>query len=85
MQRLSDVQWERIREHFPEENLPDDRPGGKPITLRKVLDGVPWIRKPGALWHMLTDLASTLRNEGAVMNASASSTRRLPLRSAVKA
>ena len=23
--RLSDVQWERIREHFSEENIPDGR------------------------------------------------------------
>jgi transposase len=71
MQRLSDVQWERIREHFPEENLPDDRPGGKPITSRNVLDGVPWIliqqwRRNDVLRNILTDLANTLRDEGAV-------------------
>jgi transposase len=48
MQRLSDVQWERIREHLPEENLPDDRPGRKPIPSRKVLDGVLWILYTGA-------------------------------------
>jgi transposase len=93
MQRLSDVQWGRIREHFPEENIPDDRPGRKPIPSRKVLDGVLWILNTGAQWHMLpqcypnyktvhrrfqqrcrndvlhnvlTDLANTLRDEGAV-------------------
>ena len=53
MQRLSDVQWGRIREHFPEENIPDDRPGRKPIPSRKVLDGVLWILNTGAQWHML--------------------------------
>jgi hypothetical protein len=31
MIRLSDEQWERIRHHFPEEHIPDGRPGRKPI------------------------------------------------------
>lgn len=52
MRRLSDAHWERIREHFPEENLPDDRPGRKPIPSRRVLDGVLWILNTGAQWHM---------------------------------
>lgn len=39
MQRLSDVQWERIREHLPEENLPDDRPGRKPIPSQRKTAG----------------------------------------------
>ena len=30
MIRLLDSDWERIREHFPEENIPDRRPGRKP-------------------------------------------------------
>jgi hypothetical protein len=37
--RLTDEQWERIREHFPEENIPDGRPGRKPIPTRKALEG----------------------------------------------
>ena len=30
MIRLTDEQWERIRNHFPEENIADGRPGRKP-------------------------------------------------------
>jgi len=37
MLRLSNEQWERIWEHFPEENIPADRAGRKPIPTRKVL------------------------------------------------
>ena len=53
MLRLSDEQWERIRDHFPEENIPASRPGRKPIPTRKVLDAVLWILNTGAQWHML--------------------------------
>jgi len=53
MLRLTDEQWERIREHFPEENIPPDRPGRKPIPARRVLEGVLWILNTGAQWHML--------------------------------
>ena len=53
MQRLSDVQWGRIREHFPEENIPDGRPGRKPVPARQILDAVLWILNTGAQWHML--------------------------------
>src|SRR6266481_8150648 len=37
MIRLTDEQWERIRNHFPEEHIPDGRPGRKPIATRHVL------------------------------------------------
>jgi transposase len=53
MLRLTDEQWERIREHFPEENIPGDRPGRKPIPARRVLEGVLWILNTGAQWRML--------------------------------
>lgn len=53
MQRLTDEQWERIRKHFPEEFIPDDRSGRKPIPARAVLDGVLWILNTGAQWHWL--------------------------------
>ena len=53
MIRLSDEHWERIREHFPEENIPDGRPGRKPIPTRRVLEAVLWILNTGAQWHML--------------------------------
>src|SRR5256714_6715802 len=36
MIRLTDEQWERIRMHFPEEHIPDGRPGRKPIPTRRV-------------------------------------------------
>ena len=53
MIRLSDEQWERIREHFPEEHIPEGRAGRKPIATRKVLEAVLWILNTGAQWHML--------------------------------
>ena len=53
MLRLSDEQWDRIREHFPEEHIPADRPGRKPIPARQVLEAVLWILNTGAQWHML--------------------------------
>ena len=93
MLRLSDQQWERIREHFPEEHIPAGRAGRKPIPSRQVLEAVIWILNTGAQWSMLpqcypnyktvhrrfqnwcrnevlrdvmTDLANTLRDEGAL-------------------
>jgi transposase len=53
MLRLSDEQWERIRKHFPEENIPAGRRGRKPIPTRRVLEAVLWILNTGAQWHML--------------------------------
>ena len=53
MIHLSDAHWERIRDHFPEENIPDGRPGRKPIPTRDVLEAVLWILNTGAQWHML--------------------------------
>ena len=50
---LSDEQWRRIRNHFPEEHIADDRPGRKPIPTRRVLEAVLWVLNTGAQWHML--------------------------------
>jgi integrase len=53
MIRLSDEQWKRIREHFPEEHIADGRPGRKSIPARDVLEATLWILNTGAQWHML--------------------------------
>src|SRR5215471_16451569 len=53
MIRLNDSQWERIRDHFPEENIPDGRAGRKPTATRQVLEAVLWILNTGAQWPML--------------------------------
>jgi transposase len=53
MLRLSDEQWGRIRNHFPEENVSESRPGRKPVCTRAVLEAVLWILNTGAQWHML--------------------------------
>ena len=53
MIRFTDEQWERIRDHFPEEHIPDGRPGRRPIPTRHVLEAVLWILNTGAQWHML--------------------------------
>ena len=50
---LTDLQWERIRDYFPEENIPDGRPGRKPVSTRRVLEAVLSIFNTGAQWHML--------------------------------
>ena len=53
MMRLSDEHWDRIRHHFPEENIPSGRAGRKPIPARQVLEAVLWILNTGAQWHWL--------------------------------
>jgi len=53
MARLTDEQWERIREYFPEKNIPEGRPGRKHVPTRAVLEALLWILNTGAQWHML--------------------------------
>jgi transposase len=48
MLRLRDEHWERIREHFPEEHIPQGHAGRKPIPARAVLEAVLWILDTGA-------------------------------------
>jgi transposase len=52
MIRRTDEQWERIRNHFREEHIPNGRPGRKPIT-RRVLEEVLWLLNTGAQRHLL--------------------------------
>ena len=56
MIRLTDEQWERIRDHFPEENIADGRPGRKPTPTRCVLEAVLWILNSGAMEHAAAEL-----------------------------
>ena len=50
---LTDVQGERLRRHFPEENIPEGRPGRKPVPTRRVLEAALWILNTGAPWDRL--------------------------------
>ncbi|MHB8895174.1 MAG: transposase [Candidatus Geothermincolia bacterium] len=51
--RITEEQWDRIRYHFPEENIPDSRQGRKPVPARHVLEGALWILNTDAQWHMI--------------------------------
>jgi len=53
MVKISDDDWNRIKHHFPEEDIPEYRAGRKPIPARKILDAVLWILAAGAQWTML--------------------------------
>jgi hypothetical protein len=76
MIRLSDLQWERIRHHLPEENIPDGRPSRKPVPTRQVLEPQcypnyktvhrrfqAWCRSE-VLRGVLMDIANELRERG---------------------
>ncbi|HLM53184.1 MAG TPA: IS5 family transposase [Pseudoxanthomonas sp.] len=53
MLKISDAHWDRIKHHFPEENIPEGRARRKPVPTRQVLDAVLWILNTGAQWKML--------------------------------
>ena len=53
MLRLRDDQWDRIREHFAEEQIAESRRGRKPVPARAILEAVLWILNTGAQWHLL--------------------------------
>lgn len=53
MQRISDAQWERIRDYLPKENIPDGRRGSKPVPARQRRDAALRILNSGTQWHML--------------------------------
>ena len=61
MIRLSDEQWERIRNYFPEEHIPDGRPGRKPISTRRVLGSLVDSQHRRTVAHAASDL-SELQN-----------------------
>jgi putative transposase of IS4/5 family DUF4096 len=63
--RLTDEQWERIRDHFPEAKIADGRPGRKSIPTRRVLEAVLWILNTGAR-RVVADVANELRDSGAL-------------------
>jgi hypothetical protein len=65
MIRLRDSEWERIRDHFPEESILDGQPGRKPIPTRQVLEAVLWILNTGA------QRAMRIANEGAGVRSNA--------------
>ena len=44
----------KIRHHFLEEDIPDERLGRRPVPAREVLNAVFLILKTQAQWHMLT-------------------------------
>jgi transposase len=62
MMRLSDLHWERIRHHFPEENIADGRPGRRPVSTRQVLEGTLWILNTGAQMAHAPAVLSELQN-----------------------
>ena len=69
MLREIDEQWALIRKHFPEEHIPDDCPGSKPISAQKVLDAVLWILNTGAQCHMLPHVLAELQNRSPSVSA----------------
>ena len=68
MVKLTDEQWERIREHFPEERRVPGRAGRKPIPTRRVLEAVLWILNTGAQWHMLPAVLFELQDRASPLS-----------------
>ena len=60
---MNDLDWERIRHHFPEENISEGRPGRKPVPSRKILEATLWILNTGAQWHMLLSITQELGDD----------------------
>ena len=50
MIRLTNEQWERIRDHFPEQNIANGR---KPTPTRYVLEAALWIHHEVRLVQLL--------------------------------
>ena len=69
MLRLRDDQWDRIREHFPEEQLAESRPGRKSVPARAILEAVLWILNTGAQWAPAEAVLSQLQNGASPVSA----------------
>ena len=69
MLRLRDDQWERIREYFPEEHIPERRPGRKPVPTRAVVKAVLWIVNTGAQWYLLPQCSPQSHNGASSVSA----------------
>jgi transposase len=61
MQRISDAQWERIRDYLPKENIPERRRGSKPVPARQRRDAVLRILSSGTRRHMLAQCYSNCK------------------------
>ena len=51
--QVTDQQWDKIREYFPEEQEEESKVGRKPISSRRILEAILWILNTGEQWHML--------------------------------
>jgi len=46
---LTDIEWERIKEYFPDKE--PGTPGRPPKPIRQVINGIVWIARSGAPWR----------------------------------
>jgi len=68
MLKLGDEHWARIRERFAEENIPDGRPGRKPIPTREVLGSFVDPQHRGTMAHAAA-VVSELQNSSSAFSA----------------
>ena len=61
MLRLTDEQWERIREHFPEATIAPERPGRRPVPARRVSSGARHRAVPHISLHGKADALTDTR------------------------
>ena len=56
---LSDEQWYVLQPMLPESKWQPGGPGGPPLDLRRVVDGIFYVNKTGCQWRMMPrDLGS---------------------------
>ena len=56
--RLSDKQWEKIKDLIPDGKLSSDGKGRPWENKREVLEGILWIVKTGARWKGLPTISA---------------------------